>query len=297
MYYNNNTIVFLNGSWIKASEATTSLYCQTLHYGYGAFEGIRSYHTPHGPIIFKAKEHYERLHHSARMLHIPLPYKVEELVEASYLLLEKNNLKNAYLRPLLYCHEPNMALTSPMESSLLIVAWQWGKYLGDKLLNMMISSYRRPNPKAFHITAKACGHYVNSTLATTEAKSKGFDEGILLDENGCIAEASGSNFFYEKDGKLYTPPKGNILPGITRDTVFELCEELEIDLEEKLFTPEELKEADSAFLTGTAAEIAGIKSINGHAFPLRWEETLGYDLARKYQRRVTDNEYTDIIII
>lgn len=286
MYYNENTLVFLNGNVLKAKEAQTSLYSQTLHYGNGVFEGIRSYDTPGGVRIFKAKEHYERLLYSAGKMHIRLNYSVQELTTLSYEVLEKNNLKDAYIRPLAYLG-PNMSLTPTEEVNLFIAAWEWGKYLGDKLLNIMVSSYQRPNPKSCYVEAKVSGHYTNSILATTEAKQKGFDEALMLDMNGNVAEGPGANFFYEKKGKLYTSPLGNILPGITRATVLEIAKELDFEVEERFFKPHELENADSAFFTGTAAEVAGIESVDRKKFGLKWENSIGYVLSKKYKQKTT----------
>ena len=290
MYYTKNTIVFLDGKWINAQEAKTSLYDQTLHYGNGVFEGIRSYKTENGTHIFKAEEHFERLLESAKKMHIYMDYSVSELVKISYELLEKNNLSNAYLRPLISL-TPNMTLTSNSKPKVFICAWKWEKYLGEKPLNIMTSSYRRPHPKSCHVEAKTVGHYTNSILATTEAKAKGYDEALLLDVNDNVAEGPGANFFFEKNKILFTCPLGNILPGITRATVFEMAKELEIKVVEKHFTIEELAKADSAFFTGTAAEIAPIGSLDKNAFPLVWNESLGYELSRLYQKKVTNQDY------
>lgn len=287
MYYNDQTQVFLNGSFIRATDAKCNIYSQTLHYGFGVFEGIRSYNTPDGPKIFKAKEHYERLIFSARTLHIPFTYSVEELTGLTYLLLEKNKMKDAYIRPLIYAEVPNMSLTPPKESALLIAAWEWGKYLGDKTIRVALSPYQRPNPKAFHIEAKACGHYVNSTLATAEAKARGFDEGLLIDGNGFIAEGPGANFFFEKNGELFTPPLGNILPGITRHTVLALAKELGYTVNEKHFTVNDLAGADGAFFTGTAAEVTGIASVDDIVFRKEFKDTIGARLLKEYKDLVT----------
>ena len=296
MYYNQNTTVFLNGKWLKATEATTNLYGQTLHYGNGVFEGIRSYKTENGVRIFKAKEHYERLKYSAAVMHIDLDYSVEELTALTYELLEKNQLENAYIRPLVYLGE-NMSLSPVKDVNVFLCAWEWGKYLGSEGLNIMTSSYQRPNPKATHIQAKVVGHYTNSILATTEAKQKGFDEALLLDSNGYVAEGPGANFFFEKDNVLYTCPLENILSGITRQTILELAKELEFKVVEKYFTPEEVYEADGAFFTGTAAEVAPIKSLDGKEFQLNWEDTMGYDLAKAYQNKVLEKEYKNFELV
>lgn len=285
MYFNENTLVFLNGTFIKAKDAQTSVYGQTLHYGNAVFEGIRSYDTPEGVRIFKAKEHYERFLYSAEKMHIKVSYSVDELIKLSYSVLEKNNLKNAYIRPLAYLG-PNMSLTPTEDVNVFIGAWEWGKYLGDKLLNIKISSFQRPNPKSCYVEAKVTGHYTNSILATSDAKQKGFDEALMLDMNGNVAEGPGANFFYEKDGKLFTAPLGSILPGITRATVIEMAKELNFDLEEKFFKPAEVLEADGAFFTGTAAEVAGIGSIDGNKFFLKWEDTMGFVLSKLYRQKV-----------
>ena len=296
MYYNNDTEVFFNGEWLKAKDVMVSPYAQTMHYGSGAFEGIRSYETPDGTRIFKAEEHYKRFLYSAEKMYLKVNYSVDELTSLTYQLLKKNNLGNAYIRPLIFAGA-NMSLTPTDEVHVMLCAWEWGKYLGDKLLDVTISSYERPNPKSCHVDAKVTGHYVNSILATTEAKQKGFDEALLLDTHGNVAEGPGANFFFEKDEVLYTSPLGNILPGITRATMFELCDELGFKLVEKYFTPEEVKGADSAFFTGTAAEVAGIASLDRVPFKLKWEDSLGAILQAKYTRRVAFNEYGNFSLV
>ncbi len=295
MYYNDETVVFLNGEFLKAKDAVAGVYNQTMHYGNGVFEGIRSYDTPDGIRIFKAKEHYDRLHYSAKKMHIELPYTSEELEKMTYQVLEKNDLKDAYIRPLVYLGE-NMSLTPTNEVHVLIAAWSWGKYLGDNMLNVMLSSYQRPNPKSCHVQAKVVGHYTNSILATTEAKAKGFDEALLTDMNGNIAEGPGANFFFEKNGKLTTAPLGNILSGITRATVFELAKVLNIEVEERFFKPEEILTADAAFFCGTAAEVIGIKKFNNYEFPMKWEDSNSQLIQRAYKRRVSTNEYINVYL-
>jgi branched-chain amino acid aminotransferase len=296
MYYNSETILFLNGKYVKASEASTDLYSQTLHYGYGVFEGIRAYQTVNGVKIFKSEEHYKRLKKSCELVNIPFSYTVEELEQITYQVLRRNNFADAYIRPLVYCG-PNMSLTSPKEVSLMICAWEWGKYLGDQLLRLSISSYQRPNPKSIRIEAKVSGHYVNSILATSEAKQRGFDEALMLDMEGNVAEGPGANFFYEKDGVLFTPSLGHILPGITRYTVMQICKELDIPVVEKKINPEELFEADGAFYCGTAAEVAGIESIEGHTFNKPWKNTLGAVIQEAYKSLVLEKSYSSYIIV
>ena len=295
MYFNKSTIVFLDGEFVKANSVKTGLYSQTMHYGNGVFEGVRSYNTSDGVKIFKAKEHFDRLHYSANKMHIKLDISSEEMEHAAYKVLEKNNLTDAYIRPLVYLGE-NMSLTPTDVVHVAIVAWKWGNLFGDEMLNVMISSYQRPNPKSCHMEAKVVGHYTNSILATTEAKQNGFDEALLTDMNGFIAEGPGANFFLEKDGKFITCPLGNILAGITRATVFELAKDLGFEVEERFFTPEEIFTADAAFFCGTAAEIAGIKRINDYIFPLSWEDSNSQLIQRAYKRRVLGSTQEDLYI-
>ena len=246
MYYNDNTIIYFNGQFVKANEAKTDLYSQSLHYGYAVFEGIRSYPINGSTKIFKAREHYDRLIHSANVMKIPFNYTTEQLIELTYEVLKRNNFVDAYVRPIVLC-SPNMALSKGKESYLAIEAWEWTNgYMSNKM-RIATSTYRRPNSNAFHVDAKVSGHYVNSILACQEAKDNGFDEALVLDSEGFVAESSGANIFYENNGVLYTAPKGNILPGITRATVLEICNELNISIQEKLFTPEEMKGADAGF--------------------------------------------------
>jgi len=284
-YYNNETILYLNGEYVKAAEAKMDFYGQSFHYGYAVFEGIRSYRTAQGETkIFKAVEHYERLKNSAVALNLPYHWTTEELTDITYEVLKRNNLQNAYIRPVVYA-PANMSFVQNEQSFLVVEVWEMGLFLGDKLLRVMTSSFQRPNPKGFKIEAKANGHYVNSILASQEAKAKGFDEALLTDMNDYVAEGPGANMFYEKDGKLYTPPLGNILPGITRATVFEICEELGIEVEKKLFTIAELKEADTAFFCGTAAEIIGWESLDDTIFKLEWSESVSRKVKEAYSVR------------
>lgn len=281
MYFNAKTTIYYDGRYLPATDAHVNLYMQTLHYGYGVFEGIRSYATDAGPRIFKAREHYERLIRSCELLGIPFAYSPEELAEITYKVLESNNMSDAYVRPLVIC-SPNMSLVDSQPSHLLIAAWEWGAYLGEKLQRLKISSYCRPHPRSVHIEAKAVGHYVNSILATSEAKRAGFDEALLLDCEGFLAEGPGANLFFEKDGALFTPATGHILPGITRNTVLDLCEEIGISCTEGRFLPDAIYEADGAFYCGTGAEVVGIQSIDNKEFNKKWPDTLGFKIRQAY---------------
>jgi len=289
MYYNENTIVYHDGQFVKAVDAKGNLYDQTLHYGYGVFEGIRAYETAGGVRIFKGAEHFDRMKFSCEAIGIPYPFDNEELIAISYELLAKNGFTNAYLRPLVTC-TPNMSLTKGKASQLFIAAWEWGAYLGNQLLRLRTSSYRRISPRNFRVEAKVSGHYVNSILATQEAKDEGFDEALLLDMEGYVAEGPGANIFYQKDGALFTPQTGSILPGITRATVIEIASRLGITVIEKKIEPSELHAADSAFYCGTAAEVIGIRSLDNTEFPLPWEETLGARIQKAYKKLVLHSE-------
>ena len=294
-YYNSSTVLYLNGEFVKAENAKTDLYGQSLHYGLAAFEGIRAYKTHNDTRIFKIREHYERLQRSCELVHIPYNWDNNELIKQTYKLLELNNLKDAYIRPIVFS-APNMTLIAPTEVSIAICAWEWGAYFGDKQLKVCISPFQRPNPKSTFVEAKISGHYVNSILATTDAKSKGYDEAILLDMHENVAEGSGANIFIEKDGKLYTPALGSILAGITRATVIELCKVLDIDIIEKTISVAELKNADNAFFCGTAAEIIGIHTIDDTVFRQRWNDSIGATIQRAYKNLVLEKVNYEVII-
>lgn len=282
MYFTANTIIYFNGEFLKAAEAKTDLYGQSLHYGYAIFEGIKSYNTDNGTLIYKAKEHYDRLRRSAELMHIPFNYTTEQLIELTEQVLEKNGFTDAYIRPLVIC-SPNMSLSKGKESYLAIEAWEWTNgYMANKM-RIMTSSFERPNPKAFKVEAKVSGHYVNSILACQEAKDMGYDEALVLDSNGYVAESSGANIFFEKDGVLYTPAKGSILPGITRATVLDICKELDIPAVEKFFTPGEMRGADAAFFCGTAAEVVALESLDDVPFTKNWDDSLCAVIQKAYR--------------
>ena len=296
-YYNENTILYLNGAYVKAAEATMDLYSQSLHYGYSVFEGIRSYRTAAGNTkIFKAEAHFERLRNSAEALNLPYHWTIDELIEASYEVLKRNNLQDAYIRPVVYA-PANMSFAKNTESFITIQVWEMQPFLGEKLLKVMTSSFQRPNPKGFKITAKAAGHYVNSILASQEAKDNGFDEALLTDMNGYVAEGPGANMFYEKDGQLFTPATGNILPGLTRETVFEICNELDIPVTENQTTPDELRTADAAFFCGTAAEVIGWESLDNQPFKKEWKDSLGWLIQQAYKHKVIEKEFNQALAL
>jgi branched-chain amino acid aminotransferase len=288
-YYNENTVLFLNGEFVKAADAKMDLYSQSLHYGYSVFEGIRSYKTEDGTTkIFKAKEHFDRFKASAEAINLPYTCNTESLIESTNKLLAFNNLGDAYIRPVVYA-PANMSFTQNTESFIFIQAWEMGPFLGDKRIRVMTSSFQRPNPKGFKIHAKAAGHYVNSIMASQEAKAAGYDEALLLDMHDHVAEAPGANVFFEKDGTLYTPSLGNILPGITRATVIELCAAHNIPVVETSFGIDAIKAADAAFFCGTAAEVIGLESIDDVPFTKNWDDTASKKIQSAYQKLVRTN--------
>ncbi|AFD06945.1 branched-chain-amino-acid transaminase [Solitalea canadensis] len=295
MQFNENSVVFYNGKYVKAKDVRFSPYSQSFHYGNSAFEGIRAYETDDGTRIFKPIEHFKRLLYSCDKLHIKLNYTVEELTDISYELIRQNHLKNAYLRPLVFAGD-NLSLTPSNSHNIFIGALSWAVYYGDKQTRLMTSSYSRISPSSFHVDTKVTGQYVNAILATREAKSKGFDEALLLDQNGFVSQCAASNFFFERDNVIYTPEVGNIFPGITRSTVIEIAKYLGYDVVEGKIRPEDLIDIDGAFSTGTAAEVAGIESIDGKGFRKKWEDTIGYEISVKYRKRVTLKEYKGYII-
>ena len=288
-YYNENTLLFLNGEFVKAADAKMDLYSQSLHYGYSVFEGIRSYKTEDGTTkIFKAKEHFDRFKASAQAINLPYTYNTESLIESTNTLLALNHLGDAYIRPVVYA-PANMSFTQNTESFVFIQAWEMGPFLGDKRIHVMTSSFQRPNPKGFKIHAKAAGHYVNSIMASQEAKAAGYDEALLLDMHDHVAEAPGANVFFEKEGTLYTPSLGNILPGITRATVIELCAAHDIPVVETSFGIDAIKGADAAFFCGTAAEVIGLESIDDVPFTKNWDDTASKKIQSAYQKLVRTN--------
>jgi len=282
-------VLFLNGAFVKAADAKMDFYSQSLHYGYSVFEGIRSYKTESGATnIFKATEHFDRFKASAEAINLPYTYNTQDLIAQTYKLLEFNNLGDAYIRPVVYA-PANMSFTQNTESFIFIQAWEMGPFLGDKRIRVMTSSFQRPNPKGFKIHAKAAGHYVNSIMASQEAKAAGYDEALLLDMHDHVAEAPGANVFFEKDGTLYTPSLGNILPGITRATVLELCATHAIPVVETSFGIDAIKGADAAFFCGTAAEVIGLESIDDVPFTKNWDDTASKKIQSAYQKLVRTN--------
>ncbi len=255
--------IWMDGKLVGWKKANVHILTHTLHYGGGVFEGIRFYKTKKGPAVFRLNEHIDRLFFSAKSIHMKVPYKKEEIKKAILKTIKTNKVKQGYIRPLIYYGYGVMGLKpdkSPV--NVAIAVWPWGKYLGSGKIKVKISDYIRIHPRSSITNAKICGHYVNSILATMQAKQAGCTEALLLDYEGNIAEGPGENIFLVKDSKLITPPAANILPGITRDSITKIALDQGLEVDEITITPTQLKEADEVFFTGTAAEITPINQVD-----------------------------------
>jgi branched-chain amino acid aminotransferase len=240
----------------------------TLHYGCGAFEGVRAYKTDKGTAIFRLKEHTERLFNSAKILRMPITFTQQELMQAQLDVVKANNLESCYLRPLVWLGSEKLGV-SPKGAKVhaMVAAWAWGAYLGEEGLKRGIrvktSSYTRHHVNITMTQAKAVSNYTNSILANLEATEDGYDEAMLLDSAGFVSEGAGENLFIIKDGKLYTPDlSAGALNGITRNTIFAICQDLGLELKEKRITRDEVYICDEAFFTGTAAEVTPIRELD-----------------------------------
>ncbi|CEG56979.1 branched-chain amino acid transaminase [Legionella fallonii] len=256
-------VIWHNGEFIPWADAKIHVLSHTLHYGGGAFEGIRFYKAPKGPAIFRLNDHVERFFYSMAVLKMNLPYSKEEVTTAITAVVSKNKLDSGYIRPLAFYGYGKMGVNpvgNPVD--LIIACWPWGAYHPHESIDVKTSSYIRIHPESTVVDAKICGHYVNSILASLELQGTHYHEALLLDSSGYIAEGVGENFFMVKDGVIYTPTLGKILSGITRDTVIKLARTLSFSVIETDISLYDAYQADEAFFTGTAAEITPIRSIN-----------------------------------
>src|SRR5690554_2045041 len=253
LYHTNRTVLSFNGTFKNVNDFKISPFNQTLHYGYGVFDGIRSYNTAQGPHLYKIRRHFERLVTSAERLGMVMPFTSQELINYAYELIERNKMKEAYVRPLVFM-DKNMSLRPDSEHpNVLMTCWKWTKYYEHNRLSVMVSSLRRPHPRTTHVDTKIVGHFANDILATKEAKDKGYDEALMLDIEGYVAQGPGCSFFYEKGGVLYTPPSEKVFPSITKATLIEIAKQMGIEVVEKEFGVEDVIKADGAFYVGTAA--------------------------------------------
>jgi len=260
--------IWMDGTLVPWDEAKVHVLTHTLHYGSGVFEGIRAYPTARGPAVFRLTDHMQRLHDSAALVHMDIPYSVEELVEATKETIRVNKVDSCYIRPIAFLGYGEMGLNPlPCPVNVSIAVWPWGTYLGDEGLKrgvrMKISTWRRMDPNINPVAAKGTGIYINSSLAKVEALHGGYDEAILLNTNGSVAEATGENVFIVKNGVLYTPPlSSGALEGITRDSVITIARDFGYEVREEPLLRTDLYLADEAFLSGTAAEIVPIREVD-----------------------------------
>jgi branched-chain amino acid aminotransferase len=262
--------IWMNGEFVAWDDANVHVLSHGLHYGTGVFEGVRAYETERGPAVFRHREHLERLHKSARLYYLPIPYGVEEMRAATNELITRNGLSSCYIRPLAFRGYGEMGLFakgSPID--VTIATWPWGAYLGEagkrEGIRAKVSSWRRISPDGLIPAAKASGQYLNSILAKTESANAGYDEAILLDDRGFVCEGSGENIFVVREGQILTPPHtASILDGISRRSVIQIARDLGYTVIERDIGRSELYLADEVFLVGTAAELVPVREIDDH---------------------------------
>jgi branched-chain amino acid aminotransferase len=265
---NRDGWIWYDGKLVPWRDATTHVLTHSLHYGLAIFEGVRAYKTPAGPAIFRLHEHTERLFNSAKIFMMDVPYTPEQISEAQREVVRANKLESCYLRPLAFYGSEKMGV-SPKGAKVhvSIAAWPWGAYLGEEGLERGIrvktSSYQRHHINVSMVRSKTAGHYVNSILANLEATNHGYDEALLLDTNGFVAEGAGENLFIIRDGQIFEPQMVSGLIGITRRTVIELARDLGYEIKQMPMTRDDVYLADEAFFTGTAAEVTPIRELDG----------------------------------
>ena len=261
-------LIWFDGQMVDWRDAKVHVLTHTLHYGMGVFEGVRAYHADDGAAIFRLQAHTDRLFRSAKIMNMDMPFSKDELNEAQLAAVRENNLDSAYLRPMVFYGSEGMGLRADnLKTHVIVAAWSWGAYLGqdalEKGIRIRTSSYTRHHVNISMCKAKANGQYINSMLALSDALRDGYDEALLLDVDGFVAEGSGENFFMVYDGVIYTPELTSALDGITRQTVIQLAQEEGYEVREKRITRDEVYVADEAFFTGTAAEVTPIRELDG----------------------------------
>ena len=265
--HDRDGFIWHDGKFVPWREATTHVLTHTLHYGGGVFEGVRAYQTDRGTAIFRLHDHTNRLFNSAKIISMPLPFSPQQVNQAQLDAVSKNNLRSGYIRPMCFYGAEGMGLRADsLEVHCIVAAWGWGSYFGEEKMKTGIrvktSSYSRHHVNVAMCKAKLNGNYVNSMLALNEALQDGYDEALLLDVDGFVAEGSGENIFIVKEEKLFTPELTSVLDGITRNTVIELARSVDIPLVEKRITRDEVYIADEVFFTGTAAEVTPIRELD-----------------------------------
>jgi branched-chain amino acid aminotransferase len=263
-------VIWYDGKLVDWRSATTHVLTHTLHYGMGVFEGVRAYKTDKGAAIFRLQDHTDRLFNSAHILQMKMPFSKQEISDAMCAAVRENKLESAYIRPMAFYGAEAMGIAAKtLSTHVICAAWSWGAYMGDEALTRGIrvktSSFSRHHVNITMCKAKANGNYMNSILAHQEAAQDGYDEALLLDVDGFVAEGSGENVFIVRKGKLITPDLTSALEGVTRDTIVQLAGELGIEVIEKRITRDEVYTADEAFFTGTAAEVTPIRELDNRA--------------------------------
>ncbi len=263
-------VIWMDGKLVPWREARTHVLTHTLHYGMGVFEGVRAYRAEQGTAIFRLQDHTARLFRSARIVNMPMPFDAATLDEAQRTVVRENGLESAYIRPMAFYGSEGMGLRADnLKTHVMVAAWEWGAYLGaenmEKGIRIKTSSFTRHHVNITMCKAKANGNYMNSMMALNEAMSDGYDEALLLDVDGFVAEGSGENIFIVRDGVLYTPELTSALDGITRQTIMTLAAEQGLTVREKRITRDEVYVADEAFFTGTAAEVTPIRELDRRA--------------------------------
>jgi branched-chain amino acid aminotransferase len=260
--------IWMDGELVNWADAKIHILTHTLHYGCGVFEGIRAYSTPHGPAVFRLTDHIVRLFNSAKIFMIDVPFTVEQIIEATKETVRVNGLPECYIRPIVYLGYGEMGLNPlPCPVNVSIAVWPWGTYLGDEGIRhgvrMKISSWQRHDPNAMPPAAKGTGMYINSSMAKVEALKAGYDEAILLSPQGYVSECTGENIFVVKGGRILTPPcSAGALEGITQDSVLTIARDLGFEVEVVNILRSDLYTAEEAFLSGTAAEVVPIRSVD-----------------------------------
>ena len=279
--------IWFNGELVEWRSATTHVLTHTLHYGMGVFEGVRAYETPDGPAIFRLQDHTKRLFNSAKIVGMQLPFTEEQINRAHIDVVKANNLASCYFRPMAYYGSGKLGVAPKQDDvQVILAAWAWGAYLGEegmrKGIRVRVSSFTRHHPNVTMIKAKANGNYMNSIMANTEATRDGYDEAILLDAQGYVAEGSGENIFTVRDGVLYTPALDVALDGITRRSVIAIASEMGLKVVEKRLTRDELYVADEVFFTGTAAEVTPIREIDGRQIGIGERGPITTEIQQRY---------------
>lgn len=260
-------LIWMDGEFKPYEQATVHFLSPSLHYGVAVFEGIRCYQTQRGAAVFRLREHLQRFVESIHILGIQdFPYTVETLRQAVFETIKINHFSECYIRPLMYLRGPLGLNLDNSRPSVGIAAWEWGPYLGEEAkitgVNMMVSSFTRLHPNINMTKSKVAGNYVNSLLVKTLALRSGYEEAVILDPNGFVAECTGENLFMVRRGVIYTPPLSTVLEGITRDSILTLAADLGISTREAMITRDQLYIADEVFISGTAAEIVGVRAID-----------------------------------